>query len=337
MSHVTGMTSSTPLISLQNVSVVYEVRRGFFGGTVGLRAVDNVSLDIFPGEVIALVGESGCGKTTLGKVIVALLKPTTGKVLYRGKDIWNLPKNEWKNVRRNLQIIHQNPYDALNPTKTVFEILSVPLKEYKLVENRSELRDRVCELLELVGLRPEIAEKYPHQLSGGQLQRVAIARAISLHPELIVADEPVSMIDVSLRIDILNLLLKLKHEFNMTSVFITHDLGLARYYAYEGRIVVMYVGNIVEIGPTEEVIRNPLHPYTQALLSVVPVPDPKLAREREEIPLRSIEIANPIAPPSGCKFHPRCIYATDKCRKVRPKLVKVGNDRWVACHLVEKK
>jgi len=336
MSHATGTTSSTPLITLQDVSVVYKVRRSFFGGTVDLRAVDGVSLDIFPGEVVALVGESGCGKTTLGKVIVALLRPTTGKVLYKGKDVWSLSKNEWKNVRRNLQIIHQNPYDALNPTKRVFQILSIPLKEYKLVKNSSQLRDRIYELLEMVGLRPEIAEKYPHQLSGGQLQRVAIARAISLHPELIVADEPVSMIDVSLRIDILDLLLKLRHEFNLASIFITHDLGLARYYAYEGRIVVMYVGNIVEIGPTEEVIRNPLHPYTQALLSVVPVPNPKLARERKEIPLRSIEIANAIAPPSGCKFHPRCIYATDKCRKVRPRLVKVGNDRWIACHLVGK-
>jgi len=338
MLHATDTFNLNKIITLKNVDVVYKVRRGIIGKEINLYAVDNVSLDIFNNEVVCLVGESGCGKTTLGKVIIGLLKPTKGHVLYKNKDLWNLPKHEWKIARRNLQIIHQNPYDAVNPTKKIFDILALPLKEYKIIENKNQLKEKVYQLLENVGLHPEIADKYPHQLSGGQLQRVVIARAVSVNPELIVADEPVSMIDVSLRIDILDLLLDLQKKFNLSSVFITHDLGLARYYGKNGRIVVMYIGSIVEIGPVEHVLSNPLHPYTNALVSVVPLPDPKLMKERRNIPIRSIDIATAINPPSGCKFHPRCPYVMDICERVKPELIGLeGKNRWVACHMIARK
>ena len=236
--------------------------------------------------------------------------------------------------RRNMQMIHQNPYQALNPTKTVYSILSAPLRFHKLVKNKEEEKKMIEEILWSVNLRPEeIAEKYPHQLSGGQRQRVVVARAISLHPELIVADEPVSMIDVSLRIDMLDMMLNLKQKLNMSTIFITHDLGLARYYARGGKLVIMYLGSIVEAGPTEDVIQKPLHPYTKALLSVVPVPDPKVAKTRKPMRLRSLDIPSAANPPSGCKFHPRCPYAMDRCSKERPKLSVVGKDRYVACFM----
>lgn len=330
--HATDGMNSNPLIRLEDICLTYREASSFFGAPINVYAVDGVTLDIHEAEVIALAGESGCGKTTLGKVIVGLLKPTAGKLLYKGRDMKKLSKKEWMIYRRNMQLIHQNPYQALNPTKTVYSILSAPLRFHKLVKNKKEERKMVEELLWNVGLRPEeIAEKYPHQLSGGQRQRVVVARAISLHPELIVADEPVSMIDVSLRIDMLDMLLDLKQKLNMSTIFITHDLGLARYYAREGRLVIMYLGSIVEVGPTEDVIQKPLHPYTKALLSVVPVPDPKVAKTREVMRLRSLDIPSAANPPSGCKFHPRCPFATDRCSKERPKLLEVGNDRYIAC------
>ena len=336
MSFATGGERSNPLIRLEDVSLTYREASTFFGAPRNVYAVDGVTLDIYPQEVATLAGESGCGKTTLGKVIVALLKPTAGRILYKDKDLWSLTGSEWRTCRRSLQIIHQDPYQALNPSKTIFNILSAPIRYHKLVKGRDEARERVEELLRTVGLRPEeIVEKYPHQLSGGQRQRVVVARAVSLNPELVVADEPVSMIDVSLRIDMLDLLLDLKQRFRMSSIFITHDLGLARYYAREGRLVIMYLGNIVEVGPTEDVIQKPLHPYTKSLLSVVPIPDPKLVRERKAMELRSLDIPSASNPPSGCKFHPRCPFALERCSKERPGLVEAGDNRLVACFLVE--
>jgi len=335
MSHATCGKNFNSLLTLENVSLTYIEGSSFFGNPKKVYAVDNVNLSISKGEVIALVGESGCGKTTLGKVIVGLLKPTSGRILYKGKDVWKLSKGEWKEYRKNLQIIHQDPYQALNPSKTIFEILSAPLRYHKIVKNDKEAKEKVEELLRIVGLQPEdVSEKYPHQLSGGQRQRVVIARAVSLHPEIIVADEPVSMIDVSLRISMLDLLLDLKQKLQMGSIFITHDLGLARYYAHEGRTVVMYLGSIVEVGPTEKVIREPLHPYTKALLSVVPIPDPKLVKERKAMQLRSLDIPSASNPPNGCKFHPRCPFAEERCSKEKPKLVEVEKNRFVACFMV---
>jgi len=332
--HAISTEKESPLISLKEVSVIYKVKERALGKEKNLYAVDGVSLEVLKGENLSLVGESGCGKTTLGKTIVGLIKPSSGIVFYKGKDLWKLRGDEWKNARRNLQIIHQNPYDAVNFTKTIFQILSVPLKEHKLVNSELELKEKIYSLLEMVGLGREIAEKYPHQLSGGQLQRVIIARAISLTPELIVADEPVSMIDVSLRISILDLLLSLRRKYNIATVFITHDLGLARYYGRDGKIAIMYLGNIVEVGFIEKVIREPLHPYTKALLFAVPVPDPELAKKRGFPPLRSPEVTDPTIMLPGCKFYPRCIYARDICKEKRPSL-KMIDDRWVACHLLK--
>ncbi|MEM1990239.1 MAG: ABC transporter ATP-binding protein [Candidatus Bathyarchaeia archaeon] len=332
--HAISTEKESPLISLKEVSVIYKVKERALGKEKNLYAVDGVSLEVLKGENLSLVGESGCGKTTLGKTIVGLIKPSSGIVFYKGKDLWKLRGDEWKNARRNLQIIHQNPYDAVNFTKTIFQILSVPLKEHKLVNSELELKEKIYSLLEMVGLGREIAEKYPHQLSGGQLQRVIIARAISLTPELIVADEPVSMIDVSLRISILDLLLSLRRKYNIATVFITHDLGLARYYGRDGKIAIMYLGNIVEVGFIEKVIREPLHPYTEALLFAVPVPDPELAKKRGFPPLRSPEVTDPTIMLPGCKFYPRCIYARDICKEKRPSL-KMIDDRWVACHLLK--
>lgn len=334
MSPATDGRSSESLLKLEDVVYIYE-ERSLYGEATKVHAVDNVSLDLYSGETVAIAGESGCGKTTLGKLLVALYRPVAGKILYKGQDLYGLSRNEFGKCRLRLQIIHQDPYQALNSTKTVYKILSVPLKYNKIVKGDEALRKRVDELLSSVGLAPEIGRRYPHQLSGGQRQRVVIARAISLHPELIVADEPVSMIDVSLRIEVLDLLLKLKRNLNMSCIFITHDFGLARYFARQGRIAVMYLGNIVEIGPTEDVLQKPLHPYTQSLISVVPVPDPDLVKERKAMQLRSLDIPSASNPPSGCKFHPRCPFAGDYCSKDRPSLREVSDNRFVACCSVE--
>ncbi len=293
------------------------------------------------GDIVTLVGESGCGKTTLGKAIAGLVKPTSGSILYKGKDITRLNRSEYMEYRRSVQIVHQDPFSSLNPTKTVFQTLSVALKRWGIAKRRNELIEKVSELLELVGLTPpeDFLNKYPHQLSGGQRQRVVIARAISVKPELIVADEPITMIDVSLRIGILDLMLELQRKLGTAYLFITHDFGAARYFAAKGGgvIAVMYLGNIVEVGPAEEVIHNPQHPYTKVLMSAVPVPDPELSRKKKPIKLRSLDIPSPLNPPPGCKFHTRCPYMFDKCSKEVPRLLEVKKNHWVACHLYTRK
>ncbi len=332
---------STPLIEVKELKVYFPVRRGFFGKIGYVKAVDGVDLVIDKGDIVTLVGESGCGKTTLGKAIAGLVKPTSGSILYKGKDIARLSKNEYMEYRRSVQIVHQDPFSSLNPTKTVFQTLSVALKRWGIAKRRNELIEKVSELLEMVGLTPpeDFLNKYPHQLSGGQRQRVVIARAISVKPELIVADEPITMIDVSLRIGILDLMLDLQKKLGTAYLFITHDFGAARYFTAKGGgvIAVMYLGNIVEMGPAEEVIHNPLHPYTKVLMSAVPVPDPELSRKKKPIKLRSLDIPSPLNPPPGCKFHTRCPYAFDKCGRDIPKLVEVKKNHWVACHLYTKK
>ncbi len=332
--------SEAPLIEVKDLKVYFPVRKGFFGKKQYVRAVDGVDLVIDKRHIVTLIGESGCGKTTLGKTIAGLVKPTAGKILYKGKDVLSLTGREYQEYRRNVQIVHQDPFSSLNPTKTVFQTLSAALKRWGIAKTRKELLEKSAELLEMVGLTPpeDFLFKYPHQLSGGQRQRVVIARAISVHPELIVADEPITMIDVSLRIDILDLLLELQKKIGTAYLFITHDFGAARYFAAKGGgiIAVMYLGNIIEMGPAEEVIQRPLHPYTKVLMSAVPVPDPELSRKRKPLQLRSLDIPSPMNPPPGCKFHTRCPYYFEPCDKEIPKLVEVKPNHWVACHLYTK-
>ncbi|MBO3801851.1 MAG: ABC transporter ATP-binding protein [Thermoproteota archaeon] len=331
------MISSDVVLEAKDLTVMFKSSSaGLLGKSTLFNAVENCDLSLKTGEVVSLVGESGCGKTTLGKTLIGLIKPTSGEVLYYGKDIWKLNGKDYAEFRRNAQIIHQDPYASLHPVKKVYDIISAGMRYHKLYSSETEIRKKVIELLTIVGLNPPeyFMNKYPHQLSGGQRQRVAIARAISLNPKFIVADEIVTMIDVSLRIGILNLLLELKKKLNSSFLFITHDFGVARYFAAEGRVAIMYLGNIVEIGPTDSIVNEPLHPYTKSLLSAVPVPDPFLAKTRKMIALRSIDPPNPVNPPPGCKFSDRCPYFIEgKCDKKSPELVKVGGNHYVACYL----
>lgn len=302
-------------------------------------AVDDISFGVREGEVVCLVGESGCGKTTTGKMVAGLLKPTKGQVLYTGKRVWtdNGKKGEdFKTYRLGVQIIHQDPYASLNPSHTVYKMLSTPLLHHKLVASRGEAADRVEELLTTVGLSPvgDFIDKYPHQLSGGQRQRVSVARTLTVNPRFIVADEAVSMVDVSIRVGLLNMMSKLKRELGVTYLFITHDLAVAKFFAWEGRIAVMYVGGIVEFATTPQLINRPLHPYSRALLSAVPEADPELTRRKARFQLRSQDIPSLLALPSGCRFHPRCpLFEKGLCDVKRPVLTPVGNNRLVACHV----
>lgn len=328
---------NAPIIDVKDLKVYFSIRKGIFGKTLYVKAVDGVDLSISEKEIITVVGESGCGKTTLGKTIAGLIKPTGGKILYKGKDLRKLSRMEYKEYRRSVQMIHQDPFSALNPTKTVYQILSSPLKRWGFARSRAELIKKVSELLEVVGLTPpsDFLFKYPHQLSGGQRQRVVVARAISVNPKVVVADEPITMIDVSLRIGLLDLLLDLRERLGTAYLFITHDFGAARYFAAKGggSIAVMYLGKIVEQGPAEDVIHDPLHPYTKVLLSAVPVPDPELTRKKKTIKLKSLDIPSPINPPPGCKFHTRCPESMNICSKKEPKLVEVKPNHYVACWL----
>jgi oligopeptide/dipeptide ABC transporter ATP-binding protein len=325
------------LLETRDLTVRFAVgSAGLFAKPAQFSAVDNCSLGIGQGEVLSLVGESGCGKTTFGKTAIGLIKPTSGTVLYQGNDIWQLRGNEHTEFRRNAQIIHQDPYSSLHPVKKVYEIVSSGMRYHRLLPTEQKIREKVIEVLGVVGLNPPdyFMNKYPHQLSGGQRQRVSIARAVILSPRFIVADEIVTMIDVSMKIGILNLLLELRENLGSSFLFITHDFGVARYFAEGGRTAVMYLGNIVEVGKTDELIMDPLHPYTKALLSAVPVPDPVLAKERKMIELRSIDPPNPVNPPPGCKFSDRCpLLMEGKCDVKLPELVEVKDGRLVACYL----
>jgi len=294
----------TPLIELRHV------HRTFIKDKQTIPVLQDVSLSVQPNEIICLVGESGCGKTTTGKIIAGLLEASSGEVLIQGKPRSAYSRAEQAQLRRDYQIVHQDPFASLNPAHTIEQILSFPLLRHKLVKSRAALRRRVWELLTMVDLTPpgDIVNKYPHQLSGGQRQRVSIARTLTVQPKLIVADEAVSMVDVSIRIGILKMLHRLRDEFGMTIVFITHDLALAKYFAWAGRIGVMYLGRVVELGPTPEVIGHPAHPYTRALLQAVPEADPDITRRKQPMRLRSDEIPRLTAIPPGCAFHPRCPF-----------------------------
>ncbi len=328
--------SDVPLIELRNVSKAFRVGLSFLGPKKLAKAVDDVSFKLYEKDTLALVGESGCGKTTTGKIAAGLLKPTEGEVLYKGKDIWKMSRDEWREYRRSVQIIHQDPYASLNPMLTIYKSLSAPLFRHKIVETKEEAVDKVAELLAMVGLTPpeDFIWKYPHQLSGGQRQRVVIARAMSVNPKVIVADEPVSMIDVSMRLQILHLMKDLQEQFGVAYIFITHDLATGRYFASDGRTAVMYLGSIVEYGPTNSVILDPQHPYTKALLSAIPEPDPEKTRKKKPMKLRSLDVPSLLNIPSGCKFHPRCpFFKEGLCDEKKPGLIDIGGGHMVACWL----
>lgn len=328
-----------PVIELRNITRSFTKGGGLLGGA-GLRVnvLRKVTLSIDPGEVLCLVGESGCGKTTTGKIIAGLLPPSSGQIIYEGQELSSMDKGQFGKYRRSVQLIHQDPYAALNPTHTVYTILSAPMFRHRLVRTKKEAIRQVAHLMETVDLTPvsDFIEKYPHQLSGGQRQRVVIARSLILQPRLIVADEPVSMLDVSIRLSVIGLLRRLQEEMRVAFLFITHDLAMAKYFGIGGRLAVMYIGEIVEIGPTEKIINQPMHPYTQALLKAIPEPDPEMTRAKEPIDLRSLDIPDLADLPPGCTFHTRCpSYIQDRCEVAKPSLWPQSDGRQVACYLYE--
>jgi oligopeptide transport system ATP-binding protein len=327
----TPATAGDVLLEVRNLVKHFSVGGGLFGGHQGtVRAVDGVSFALRRGETLGLVGESGCGKTTTGRCILQLERPTGGQVIFEGRDLAALSDAELRPLRRRAQVIFQDPYASLNPRMTVGQILAEPLAVHGLVPSREGRRKRVRDLLSRVGLLPQHADRYPHQMSGGQRQRVGIARALAVEPALIVCDEPVSALDVSIQAQIINLLEDLQAELGLTYLFIAHDLAVVRHIS--DRVAVMYLGKIVEIADRVELYANPLHPYTKALLAAVPIPDPALEAERGRSVLIG-EVPSPLNPPSGCVFHPRCPIAVDQCRVEVPPLREVTPGHWAACLL----
>jgi peptide/nickel transport system ATP-binding protein len=325
-----------PLLDVKDLKMHFPIQRGFLlSKTVGyVRAVDGVSFYIREGETLGLVGESGCGKTTTGRVILRAYEPTAGEVWFADRNLgWvNVPileKQQVKQLRRNMQLIFQDPYSSLNPRMTLLEIVGEPLRVNGVARGQ-ELKDRVAELLKVVGLRPEYMTRYPHAFSGGQRQRIGVARALALHPQLVICDEPVSALDVSIQAQTLNLLQDLQEQFGLTYLFISHDLSVVEHIS--DRVAVMYVGKLVEHATTEELFINPRHPYTEALLSAVPKPDPRLRTESIDLPG---DVADPANPPSGCYFHPRCQYCVDRCKREEPALRQIAPGHFVSCHRAE--
>ncbi|WP_017605787.1 ABC transporter ATP-binding protein [Nocardiopsis alkaliphila] len=321
-----------PVLTLKGLRQTFKTPRG------DVPAVAGVDLEVRPGQVLCLVGESGCGKTTTARMAAALTEPTAGSVLFRGKDVAEMDRTERAAFRRSVQYIHQDPYASLNPVRTVYSTVSAGLRRHKLVASHAEARRVTTELLERVDLVPaeDHLDKYPHQMSGGQRQRVAIARALAMNPEVIIADESTSMLDVSIRVSLLNTLGRLRDELGVGFLFITHDLAVAKYFAWQGEIAVMYLGKVVERGTAPRVINDPRHPYTKALISAVCEPDPDLVR-KERVRLRGADIPDLTDLPSGCDFHPRCpLYEEGDCDSVRPPLVR-GHDRLLACHVATRR
>lgn len=314
-----------PLVSARNIKKYFNVGKG------KLKAVDGISFDIYPGETFGLVGESGCGKSTVGRTIIRLYEPTDGELFFNGRNIYELSRNEMQEVRRNFQMIFQDPYASLNPRMTVEEIVGEPLEIHHVYRSHKERNERVLELLKLVGLNDEHALRFPHEFSGGQRQRIGIARALALNPKFIVCDEPISALDVSIQAQVVNLLKQLQGELGLTYLFIAHDLSMVRYIS--DRVGVMYLGHMMEVASSEELYDNPLHPYTKALLSAIPIPDPEIQRGRHRIMLEG-DVPSPIDPKENCRFVDRCPYAMEKCREIVPELREVEKEHFVACHRV---
>jgi oligopeptide transport system ATP-binding protein len=326
-----GEEAATPILEVRNLVKHFTVGGGLFGGPRGVvRAVDDVSFTLQRGETLGLVGESGCGKTTTGRCILQLEVPTSGHVIFEGRELTGLGDTELRTVRRRIQVIFQDPYSSLNPRMTVGQIIAEPLAVHGIVRSAGARRDRVRDLLSRVGLLPQHAHRYPHELSGGQRQRVGIARALAMEPSLIICDEPVSALDVSIQAQIINLLEDLQAEFGLTYLFIAHDLAVVRHIS--DHVAVMYLGKIVEVADRKSLYDEPLHPYTRALLAAVPIPDPALEARRERVVLGG-EVPSPLNPPSGCVFHPRCPIAIARCRDVVPELREIKPGHWAACIL----
>lgn len=315
------------ILKVENLKKYFPIKGGFFGKTVSnVRAVDDISLEIKRGETLGIVGESGCGKSTTGRTILQLLKPTSGNVYFNGQKINKMNKSQLRSIRPKMQLIFQDPYSSLNPRMTVGQIIGEALLDHGMVK-KEEMRSRVLEVMDMCGLAEYQIDRFPHEFSGGQRQRIGIARALALNPEFIVADEPVSALDVSIQAQIINLLAKLQKEKGFTYMFISHDLSVVEHIC--DRVGVMYLGSMVELADKDELFENPLHPYTKALLSAIPIPDPTAKRNRI---ILIGDIPSPANPPSGCKFHTRCHYATEICSKENPEYRELEKNHFVACH-----
>ncbi|KQL48546.1 peptide ABC transporter ATP-binding protein [Brevibacillus choshinensis] len=319
-----------PLLQVTNLKQHFPIKGGIFGRTVNqVKAVDDISFTIFEGETLSIVGESGCGKSTTGRAILRLDEPTSGSVLFEGKDLLAMSKSQMRDMRKDLQVIFQDPFASLNPRQSVSQILGEALAIQNIVP-AGKRRERIIELLSYVGLRPDQIDRFPHEFSGGQRQRIGIARALAMQPKLIICDEAVSALDVSIQAQVLNLLKSLQRQFKLTYLFISHDLGVVRHIS--DRVMVMYLGKVVEIADKKSLFDSPQHPYTQALLSAIPVPD--VTKKQERIILRG-DVPSPINPPQGCRFHTRCPYAVDRCKTEVPALTSLHQTHQVACHLVQ--
>lgn len=332
---VETVVASNTLLDVRDLKMYFPVTKGIIlQRTVGyVKAVDGISFSIEQGQTLGLVGESGSGKTTIGRTIIRLYKPTEGQILFENQDLAKMQGEPLRQMRRRVQMVFQDPYASLNPRFTIGSLVAEPMHIYNLGSSQ-EIRDRAAELLRVVGLRAEYIDRYPHEFSGGQRQRIAVARALSINPELVIADEPVSALDVSVRAQVLNLLQRLQQQFNLTYLFVSHDLSVVRHVA--DRIAVMYLGRIVELSDRDELYVAPKHPYTKALLSAVPIPDPKVERKRQRIIL-SGDLPSPINLPSGCRFHTRCPMAQSICSEVDPAFeLKEGREHYAACHFAEK-
>ena len=328
---MTDHTMSETLIEVKDLKMYFPVTKGIvLRRKIGdVKAVDGLTFSIRKGETLGLVGESGCGKSTTGRALIQLYKPTTGEVIFHGTDLTKLPPEQMRQMRRKVQMIFQDPYASLNPRMTVGDIIAEPIIVHNLRKGKEAVRERVQELLKLVGLNPYFINRYPHEFSGGQRQRIGIARALAVEPEFVVCDEPVSALDVSIQAQILNLLEDLQNQLGLTYLFIAHGLAAVKHIS--DRVAVMYLGKIVEIAAGAQLYHAPTHPYTQALLSAVPIPDPELERTRARIILTG-DVPSPLNPPSGCRFHTRCPIATEHCKQEEPELKDIGGGHMVSCH-----
>ena len=321
---------NAPILSVRDLKVHFPIPgKGLFAKDRPLKAVDGVDFDLYPGETLGVVGESGCGKSTLGRAILQLIAPSGGQVAWLGKNIVGIPHRDMQPLRRDLQIIFQDPLASLNPRMTIGEIIAEPLVTHKPELGKNEIKARVKRMMARVGLLPQMINRYPHEFSGGQCQRIGIARAMILEPKLIVCDEPVSALDVSIQAQIVNLLQELQREFDLSMIFISHDLSIVRHICH--RIMVLYLGNVMELADRDNIYANPKHPYTKALISAVPIPDPEIERTKERIVLTG-DLPSPLSPPSGCVFRTRCPFAQEKCATDVPTIDRVSETQEVACH-----